>query len=87
MYGTLVPDDIAAASVSKDSFLLSAIFAVDRSKACIDFELHAFLLLLSATLCACDHSGLVSGFFFGAVAFFSIGPVTHFLGKFSLPSD
>ena len=69
MGGTLVPDGIAAAFVSQNSFLLTAVFAVDRSKACTNFELHAFCFLLGAAPGACDYSGFVAGFFFGAVFF------------------
>ena len=87
MCGALVPAGIASASISEDPFLLPAVFAMDWSEACTDFELHAFRLLLRAAPGACDHSGMVSGFFTGAVVFFSVGPVTNFLGKFSLPSD
>ena len=87
MRRALVPDGIATASISKDPFLLPAVFAMDCSEACIDFELHAFRLLLRAAPGACNHSRMVTGFFTGAVAFFGVGPVTAFLGKFSLPSD
>ena len=87
MSGTLMPDGIAAASVSQYSFLLSAVFAVDRSKACTNLELHALRFLLGATPGARDHPGVVSDFFFGAVTFLRIGPVACFLGELPLPSD
>ena len=81
MGGTLMPDDIAAASVSQYSFLLTAVVAMDRSKTCTNLELHALRFLLGATPGARDHPGFVSGFFFDAAAFRRIGPVTCFLGE------
>ena len=87
MSGTLMPDGIAAASVSQYPFLLSAVFAMDRSKACANRELHVFRFLLGATPGARDHPGFVSDLFFDAAAFLKIGPVTCFLGELPLPSD
>ena len=87
MCGTLVPDDIAAACVSQNSVLLTAVVAVDRSNACTVFELHALGFLLGATPGASDHPGFVSDFFFGAVTFLRIVPAACFLGELPLPSD
>ena len=87
MSGTLMPDGIAAASVPQYPFLLTAVVAVDRSEACTDLKLHALRFLLGATPGACDHPGLISDFFYGAVSFLRIGPITCFLGKLPLPSD
>ena len=87
MDGTLMPDGIAAAFLSKYSFLLSAAFAMYRSEACTNFELHAFCFLLGATPGACDHSGFAADCFFGAISFLWIRPAAFFLGEFSLPSD
>ena len=87
MGGTLMPYEIATASVSQGSFLLTAVFAMDRSKACTNLELHALRFWFGATPGARDHPGFVSDFFFGAIAFLRIGPVACFLGELPLPSD
>lgn len=87
MSGTLMPDGIATASVSQYSFLLSAICAAVRSKACTNLDLHTLRFLLGATPGARDHPGFVSDFFFGAFPYLRIGPVACFLGVLPLPSD
>ena len=87
MKKTLMPNGIATASVSQYSFLFPAIVATDRSETRTNLELHVLRFLLCATPGACEHPGLVSDFFFGAVTFLRICPVTCFIGKLPLPSD
>ena len=88
MSRTLVPDGITAASVSQYSFLFPAVFAMDRSEARTDLELHVLRFLLCATPGACEHPGLVPNFFFETVTFLhKICPATCFIGKLPLPSD
>ena len=87
MSRTLMPDGIAAASVSQYSFLFPVVFAMDGSETCSDLELLGFRLLLCPTFGACDHPGVVLCFIIGAVVPFIAFPAAASLRDLSLPSD
>ena len=87
MQGALVPDDLAAAFIPKDPFLLPTVFAMDCSEACTDFKLLIFRFLLHAASGASDHPGMIFDLFAGAVAFVIACPIAAFPGKLSLPPD
>ena len=65
----------------------AAVFAMDSTEACTNFQLHGFRFLWHPALGARDHPGMILCFFASAVALFAAIHAAFLLGKLSLPPD